>query len=344
MGAAGGRNAGSEREGRDALRRSRASRSRAVVAAVCTLGALGGLIAGARAVPTAVLLDARGPIPDAQFGSELRGAGELTGATTRRILHFTFDDGPDEEYTPRLLDALDAAGFKATFFFSTSRFDPTQRRHAYAPRLALEVARRGHQVGSHGFDHVRMSRLRPPELDHQLTQSEAMFASVFGTRTFLYRPPFGSRNAALDRRLAERGYATVMWNIGMADWVEREPDQVRRTFWRALERNERDAGDRGGIVLMHDTHAWSVPAFELIAESIAARNCQLLAADEELYDVVDSMAPWVKPPAPDGSDGFHRERQASLRARARARCAREEGAGSLGSGSTTSGGPSKKSE
>jgi peptidoglycan/xylan/chitin deacetylase (PgdA/CDA1 family) len=291
----------------------------AVLGALCTLGVW---VAGdiARAVPTAAMLDAHGPIPDAQFGTALRGAGVLTGGTQRRILHFTFDDGPDADHTPRLLDALDRAGVKATFFFSTSRFDPKQLRNADAPRLALQVARRGHQVGSHGFDHVRMGRLRPPELQQQLAQSEAMFARVFGTRTFLYRPPFGSRNAALDRQLAERGYATAMWNIGMADWVAREPEAVRLTFWRAIERNERDAGERGGIVLMHDTHDWSVAAFELIAESIAARNCDLLASGEELYDVVDSMAPWVQPE----SEHAHVHRQAQLRAIARARCLRAE--------------------
>jgi peptidoglycan/xylan/chitin deacetylase (PgdA/CDA1 family) len=270
----------------------------------------------ALAVPTAALLAAHDPIPEAQFGSELRGAGVLTGATQRRMLHFTFDDGPDEQWTPPLLDALDRAGFKATFFFSTGRFNPVQRRHAYAPALAREIARRGHQVGSHGFDHVRMSRLRPPQLREQIAQSEAFFERVFGTRTFLYRPPFGSRNAAFDRMLAESQYATVMWNIGMADWVARTPEEVRQSFWRAIERNEREAGDRGGIVLMHDTHDWSVAAFSLIVDSIGARNCELLSAGEELYDVRDSLADFAKPPSPAALA----RRQAQLRARVRGRC------------------------
>lgn len=318
MGAAGGRDAGSNRGARASRPKQRSSAIRVTKLAACALGALALMIAGdvAKAVPTASLLDTHTPIPESQFGSALRDAGVLTGATQRRMLHFTFDDGPDEDYTPQVLDALDRAGFKATFFFSTGRFDPTHKRHAYAPALALEVARRGHQIGSHGFDHVRMSRMRPPEIDYQLARSEALFGRVFAARTFLYRPPFGSRNAALDRRLAERGYATAMWNIGLADWVERKPELVRMTFWRAIERNQRDRGERGGIVLMHDTHPWSAAALELIADSIAARNCALLAAREELYDVVDSLSPWVRPP----SDRAHARRQAELRARAEARC------------------------
>lgn len=276
------------------------------------------LAAGERAgaLPTSALIGTQSPVPATQFGADMRGGGVLEGHTQRRMLHFTFDDGPDAEHTPALLDLLDRAGMKATFFFSTSRFDPQQLRNAHAPGMAIEVARRGHQLGVHGFEHVRMGRLRPPELDEQMAQTEAMFASVFGTRSFLFRPPFGSRNGALDRMLDDAGYVTAMWNIGMADWVQRAPEQIRTTFWRVLARNEAENGARGGIVLMHDTHAWSVEAFGLIAESIHARNCELLAAGEELFDVVDSMTPWVHPP----SESAYSARQAALQEQVRARC------------------------
>ena len=117
--------------------------------------------------------------------------------------------------------------------------------------------------------------------------------------------------------LADEGYVTAMWNLGMADWVAREPSLLRMTFWRVLERNEQEKGERGGIVLMHDTHPWSIDAFALIAESIRARNCDLLASGDELYDVVDSMAPWIKPLSADA----YAKRQQELRQRTAARCA-----------------------
>lgn len=256
----------------------------------------------------------------AQLGAPLQGGGVVTGNTPRRMLHFTFDDGPSAEYTPLLLDALDRAGFKATFFFSTSRFTGVEHRNAHAVGMAREVARRGHQLGSHGFDHARMARLGPAQLQAQLEKSDAMFHRVFGARTFLFRPPFGSRNAALDKMLGDGGYVTTMWNIGMADWVEREPALIELTFWRALARNETRDGDRGGVVLLHDTHPWSVAAFDRIATSIAQRNCELLKAGEELYDVVDSLEPWVKPL----SDDLYAARQAAVRKRAEVSCARAD--------------------
>jgi peptidoglycan/xylan/chitin deacetylase (PgdA/CDA1 family) len=271
--------------------------------------------AGAPSVPS--LPDARTSVPaTGQLGVPLKGGGVVTGETKRRLLHFTFDDGPDPDLTPRLLDVLDRVGWKATFFFSTSRFTGRERRNSQAAALAREVARRGHQLGAHGFDHKRMAQMTAAALDFQVKQSEAMFESVYGSRTFLFRPPFGSRNNVLDRMLSEGGYVTSMWNIGMADWNARKPELILHTFWRVLARNEAERGERGGVVLLHDTHAWSVAAFGLIADSIQARNCELLAAGEELYDVAESLAPWVLPM----SDDVYAARQAALRKSTEARC------------------------
>lgn len=260
------------------------------------------------------------PAPDRtlaeQLGSATRGRGVITGATRNRLLHFTFDDGPDAEQTPRLLDALDRAEMKATFFFSTSRFVSREARNARAVELAREVARRGHNLGSHSSAHERMARLAPPALLDQLRRSDEAFEQVFGAQTRLFRPPYGSRNAALDAMLAERGDATVMWNLGMADWVKRAPEQIALTFFRVLERNERDRGERGGVILMHDTHAWSVDAFERIAAELARRNCALLAAGEELFDVTEDLAPFASEP----SAAWLADRQKALRERLTDRC------------------------
>lgn len=213
----------------------------------------------------------------------------LTGDTVRdRRLHFTFDDGPDPRTTPRLLDVLDGARVKATFFFSTNRFVARQARNRGAAGLAREIVRRGHTAGSHSFEHQRMGRMSVDQARAQLDHGERAFAQAIGATTRWFRPPFGSHGPAVDRLLTERGYTTVLWNIGMADWVARRPERILATFWRKIEKNER-AGVRGGIVLLHDTHTWSIDAFELILGTIAERNCALVARGEEPYEIVDSL-------------------------------------------------------
>jgi peptidoglycan/xylan/chitin deacetylase (PgdA/CDA1 family) len=251
-----------------------------------------------------------------RLGRALGSGRVIDGATDRRLLHFTFDDGPDPRTTPRLLDALDRAGVRATFFFSTSRFDSHERRNRGTAELAREVARRGHFVGSHSHDHVRMARLHGRALQEQLSKGRAMFERVFASRTWLFRPPYGSKNRELEGYLERERYTTVLWNVGLADWVERPPEALEATFWKVLARNERTDGQRGGIVLLHDTHRWSVEGFERIVRALERRNCELARAGEELYDITDSLAPFLEPP----SDAALAERQRALAARLAETC------------------------
>ena len=277
-------------------------------------------------------LPLRAATPGGGLGEALGAGRVVTGVTPHRILHFTFDDGPDPSTTPRLLDAMDRLGVKATFFFSASRFRGHERRNAHAREIARDALRRGHSVGTHSVDHIRMRALAPAKLRQQLQQSDALFRDVFGKRTFLFRPPFGSRNRALDRMLDEQGYTTVMWNIGVADWVRRSPEALARTFERVMRRLETRQGQRGGVVLLHDTHSWSIDGFVQIVERLQQRNCQLLDGDGELYELVDDLSLFIVPVdgAAPGTDApvlrlspqVLAVRQRALRQREAVRCAR----------------------
>ena len=242
----------------------------------------------------------------------------LSGETAERILHFTFDDGPDPRTTPALLKTLDEAGIKGTFFFSASRFRGTGSAAQRARELAREVQRRGHGIGSHSVDHVRMRMMRAAEIDAQLAESDRLFTEIFGQRTYLFRPPWGSHSPLLDARMIERSDTLVMWNLGMADWVERPPQALADAFLRRLDRAEREHGQRGGIVLMHDTHAWSIASLPLIVRALRTRNCELEKRGEALYEFADDLSPWV----PAGADARRSERRAGSRARASAECGR----------------------
>jgi peptidoglycan/xylan/chitin deacetylase (PgdA/CDA1 family) len=228
------------------------------------------------------------------LGSPLLPGKILGGETARRFIHLTFDDGPDARTTPQLLDILDRLGIKATFFFSASRFRDGQKRNAGARDLALEVKRRGHNIGSHSVDHKRMRSMRPAELKEQLSESDRLFTEIFGARTYLFRPPWGSHSETLDAMMATRKDTIVMWNLGMADWVKRAPEELVASFLRRMDHGEKEKGQRGGIVLMHDTHEWSVQSVPLLFDALAARNCDLLGRGEDLYDFVDDMSPWLE--------------------------------------------------
>jgi peptidoglycan/xylan/chitin deacetylase (PgdA/CDA1 family) len=200
---------------------------------------------------------------------------------------FTFDDGPDVHTTPALLDRLDATGVRAIFFIPGVRIWGTTPRERRQAEIARDAVRRGHIVASHTFNHVQLPLMTKPEIIAELEVTERVFEKVFGSRPFLLRPPGGAYSKRVDDILREKRYTTMLWNIGTGDYQVRSADEVYQTWRRVLERRERENAERGGIVLMHDTHPWSVEAFQLIYDDLQRRNCDLLASGDELYDIVD---------------------------------------------------------
>ncbi len=266
--------------------------------------------------------------------SNLRGGRVITGETSHRLILFTFDDGPDARYTRALLDELDEADVRAVFFLTTRRFAGSTPYERNLASIAREIAARGHHVGTHTMDHIQLPLVSTPELGLQVDASADLVLRELGSRPALLRPPGGSRSPRINGYLAARGYTQVLWNLGTGDVQVRSADAVLATFRRVLEARERERGDRGGIVLLHDIHAWSVEAFPRIVAFLDRRNCDLLAAGEELYDFVDDPALFFDARVEgDPNDAVARIeppaellaiRQLRARARAEARCGEPE--------------------
>ncbi len=150
----------------------------------------------------------------------------------------TFDDGPDPDVTPRVLDALDGHGARATFFF-------VGRRVAQHSALAAEVLARGHGIGNHSHTHPDLFAFYGPravwnEVD---TAQQALLAAT-GRRPSLFRAPVGFRGPWLQPCLARAGLRLVSWTRRGYDTVSKSGDAVLERLARGL---------RGGdILLLHD--------------------------------------------------------------------------------------------
>lgn len=240
-------------------------------------------------IPPASSIDAPTTAPERPLdpvARDLANGRIIEGGTPHRMLLFTFDDGPDRRTTPRLLDALDAEGIKAVFFVTTQRFQDRTPRNREQADILREIVRRGHIVGNHSVNHIQLPTLDDATFAYEVDGAARMIEREIGARPWLVRPPGGSRSLRTDLLLAQRGYTTVLWSIGTGDPQTDSPNVVYQTFFRVLERRERENGDRGGIVLMHDTYDYSVEAFPRIVAELRRRNCALLARGEELYDFV----------------------------------------------------------
>jgi peptidoglycan-N-acetylglucosamine deacetylase len=260
----------------------------------------------------------------------LRDGMIMTGSTPHRLILFSFDDGPDRYTTPKLLDRLDQAGVRALFFLTGANLRGENAAERKNQQIARETVRRGHTVGSHGMNHRQLPLLSDFDVLSEVRQTEQVFERVLGGRPYLIRPPGGAHSPRIDRLLAERGYTTVLWNLGSGDFQVRTAEDVYKT-WRAVFERRKSLGERGGIILLHDTNSWSVEAFSLIVQELERENCALLGTHEELYDFVDDPALFHTPRA-DASPSAEAPpvvlppevlalRQARVRAAAERRCA-----------------------
>jgi peptidoglycan/xylan/chitin deacetylase (PgdA/CDA1 family) len=189
-------------------------------------------IAGAVAIGGGGLLFRAGMHPESQlFGSTIRFTGDS------RSIALTFDDGPNPGVTPGLLHLLDAHEVRATFFLIG--------RHVRAfPKLAREIAARGHQIGNHTETHPNLTFLSPSRITHELALCDEAIESTVGRRPRWVRPPFGMRGPQLAGVVRRRGYAgVVMWSKWAWDW---DPQPAAPVIHRL-----RVVGG-GDIVLLHD--------------------------------------------------------------------------------------------
>jgi peptidoglycan/xylan/chitin deacetylase (PgdA/CDA1 family) len=159
-------------------------------------------------------------------------------AARRGEVAITFDDGPDPEVTPRVLDALDAHGARASFFC-------VGERAAAFPRLAEEIVRRGHTVENHSHRHsTAFGWYGPWRLRRELDAAQRALHDAAGAPPRFFRAPFGTRNPLLDPVLTRLGLALVSWTRRGYDTVDADPARVLRRLLSGLA-----AGD---VLLLHD--------------------------------------------------------------------------------------------
>jgi peptidoglycan/xylan/chitin deacetylase (PgdA/CDA1 family) len=189
----------------------------------------------------------------------------------------TFDDGPDPEFTPALLEALEAAGAKATFFVVGERVAGNEA-------LLREIDARGHEVGLHGMRHRRADRLSDQEARAELTDGLAAIEAASVPRPRRYRPPFGGTSPALAGLCAEIGLELAYWSAWGQDW---EPLPAARIA-ALVERDLRP----GAVVLLHDSALYAergdarptVEAVPLIAAAARDEGIALVSLAGALDD------------------------------------------------------------
>ena len=155
---------------------------------------------------------------------------------TKKIA-LTYDDGPNDPYTPRLMDVLAKHNVRATFFL-IGRF--VSRR----PNIIRELVKTGHIAGNHTYTHPSLIFETSLQIRTQLVSCRQAIEDVVGEHSNLFRPPYGGRRPAVFRIARELGLEPVMWNAIGYDWLDTTPQRIAQSVAKSI---------RGGdVVVLHD--------------------------------------------------------------------------------------------
>lgn len=198
----------------------------------------------------------------------------------------TFDDGPDIETTPRVLDILDAHAAKAVFFL-------IGRHVRAAPALARDLVNRGHIVANHTMCHRRDGIWRGRAFwRDELAGAETAIRDATGCTTRWFRPPMGHRSLRQALVASAMGYRTVGWSCRGYDNADTDSSRV-------LARIERSRGTRD-IILLHDGRDQAAPHRRAVIIDVLPRLLSRLRDDG--VSIVDPATALPFPPYADHAD------------------------------------------
>ena len=164
--------------------------------------------------------------------------GPVTGRGPRdRRVYLTFDDGPNPEATPRILETLARYEAPAAFFVVGAR----ARRF---PDVARAVAAGGHSIGNHTQTHVKLHLKGPEPIARELSAGHASIAATTGVEPRFFRAPHGYRNPFVMREARRRQYRVFGWTLGVWDSARPGAEEIRRRVRAGLT--------PGAILLLHD--------------------------------------------------------------------------------------------
>lgn len=212
------------------------------------------------------------------------------GASDKKKIALTFDDGPDPVYTPQILKIFDQYKVKGTFFIIGVNATQNQK-------IIKQIVSAGHEIGSHTFTHPNISTESDSEIKFELNSVESLLASTIGRHTLMFRPPYAediepeTPDQVKPLVLVDQlGYYTVSMHIDPTDWNKPGVDNIVNSVISSAE-----AGD-GNIVLLHDgggDRSQTIVALPRIIEGLQSKGYQMVTVSDLIGVSQDAIMPKV---------------------------------------------------
>ena len=206
-------------------------------------------------------------------------ANVFFGGTTRKLpiysversdnkIAISFDCAYGNEYTKKILDVLDEYQVKCTFF--TVEFWATK----YSEDL-IEIAKRGHEIGTHSKTHPNMSKLSKEQIIDELTSSKSVIENITGNKVTLFRPPFGDYDDLVIETAESLGLYTIQWDVDSLDWKDLSSSQITNRIVSKVQ--------SGSIILCHNNALHTHEALRYILSNLQAKGYTFVKVSELIY-------------------------------------------------------------
>ena len=169
-------------------------------------------------------------------------------------VYLTFDDGPDEDVTPRILHLLQSLEISATFFLVGQKVE----RHR---DIAVQIKKLGHTIGNHSYSHCSLLGKSQDRIVAELAVTDAIIKEITGSKPRYFRPPYGRFGLNLLRLLTRTRHEMVLWSTSCRDYGRKASSQFIRRRMMKIEKG-------GEIVLLHDGHPNSYLTLRALEESL----------------------------------------------------------------------------
>lgn len=190
-----------------------------------------------------------------------------SGDTTEKKIAISFDDGPDRDYTPELLNYLKSEGIKATFFLIGNKVQEQ-------PDLAKRIYAEGHLIGNHSWSHSAFFDIySAAKVRKEIAQTNSIINATLGVQPAIFRPPYGVTNPSIKKAVVNSEMTAMGWTI-------RSYDSNLNTPPETIIRNVTEKIAPGAVILFHDTNPATVKIVSGVIGKAQEKGFEIVRLDE----------------------------------------------------------------
>lgn len=194
------------------------------------------------------------------------------GRNDEKLIALTFDDGPDEDFTPQILDVLKKYDVKATFFVMGQKV-------GWNPEIVKRENEEGHEIGNHTFTHINVSKRGYAEIEKEITQTQEIVKQTIGEEPKIFRPPYRAISKNMCSIVKDKDMNIILWsNLDPRDWSNPGVYYICDTIVSKVQ--------NGSIILLHDynsvrnSKSQTIQALDVFIPQLQAKGYKFVTISE----------------------------------------------------------------